>query len=69
MNKVLIALGIIISHLIKNLSNYLLFIGLFLVIYYIYTQFGFDSTLLSIGILCILTSIINELNKKPQRKY
>lgn len=72
MNKTLIALGIVLSHLMRNISNYLLCIGLFLVIYYIYIEYGFNSALLSVGIISILTSMVNELNKlnsKPQRKY
>lgn len=72
MNKTLIAIGIVLSHLIRNISNYLLCIGLFLVIYYIYVEYGFNSALLTVGIVSILMSMVNELNKlnnKPQRKY
>ena len=71
MNKTLIAIGIVLSHLIRNISNYLLCIGLFLVIYYIYVEYGFNSALLTVGIVSILMSMDNELNKlnnKPQRK-
>ena len=72
MNKTLVAIGMIFSHLVRNISNYLLCIGLFLVVYYIKIEYGFNSALLSVGVISILTSIINELNKinnKPQRKY
>lgn len=72
MNKTLVAIGMILSHLVRNISNYLLCIGLFLVVYYIKIEYGFNSALLSVGVISILTSIINELNKinnKPQRKY
>lgn len=72
MNKTLIAISIVLSHLIRNISNYLLCIGLFLVIYYIYVEYGFNSALLTVGIVSILMSMVNELNKlnnKPQRKY
>lgn len=72
MNKTLIALSMIFSHLFRNLSNYLLLIGILLVIHYIYIVHGFNSCLLSVGIVCIATSVINELNKinnKPQRRY
>ena len=72
MNKILFAISVILSHLFKNLSNYLLFLGISLVLYYTYVEYGFYSCLLSVGIISILASIVIELNKlnnKPQRKY
>ena len=71
MNKFFTAVAIILEHFIRNISNYLLFIGIFIVVYYIYIKHGFDSALLSVGITFIGTSIVNELNKihKPQKRY
>ena len=72
MMKVLIALKIIMNHLLNNISNYLLFIGICLILNYIKNKYGTDTALLGVGIVLILTSLVNELNKIPktqQRRY
>ena len=72
MMKVLIALKIIMNHLLNNISNYLLFIGICLILNYIKNKYGTDTALLGVGIVLILTSLVNELNKLPktqQRRY
>lgn len=54
----------ICDNIARNISNYLLGIGLLLVLLFIYISFGTTYTILSTGILLIITSVLVELNKK-----
>ncbi len=72
MNKVVKALAITLQHLIKNLSNYCLFIGMIFVLNYVKITYGTPTLILSIGVVLILASLVMELNKQKsnnQRKY
>ena len=68
MNYILNAIAIILEHLYKNISNYLLTLGLAIVLFFIKVNFGFMPFVLSVGILLILTAIIIELNRATLNK-
>lgn len=72
MKSTLMAIMIIKNHLMKNLNNYLLLIGICLILNYIKIKHGIDTALLGVGVVLIGTSLVNEankLNKQPQRRY
>ena len=68
MDKILIALQTIISHLIDNASNYFLIIGLGLVLRYLFIVYGVDIFLLALGVLFIVYSLIIEISTKKSKK-
>lgn len=68
MDKILIALQAIFSHLIDNASNYFLIIGLGLVLRYLFVVYGVDIFLLALGVLFIVYSLIIEISTKKSKK-
>lgn len=66
MNKVVQALVLILQHLVKNFSNYCLFIGLVCILYFIKITYGVPTTILSVGIVAVITSLVIELNKNKK---
>lgn len=62
--KILMTMNNVFSHFVKNIWDYSLFGGIALVLRWIYVVKGFDSFVLSLGILMIFTSFINEYNSK-----
>lgn len=68
MDKILIALQTIFSHLIDNASNYFLIIGLGLVLRYLFIVYGVDIFLLALGVLFIAYSLIIEISTKKSKK-
>lgn len=68
MNKVVQALILILQHLVKNFSNYCLFIGILFILSFIKIEYGVPTTILSIGVISVLTSLVIELNKKNNSK-
>lgn len=62
--KIMKMLSNIIEHFITNVWDYSLFAGVALVLRWIYVVKGFDSFVLSLGLLLIFTSFINEYNSK-----
>ena len=68
MKMTVIAMSHLLDHLYKNRSNYLMFIGLACIMKYVYNIYGFQTLLLSFGVLLILTSLIIEINKVSTKK-
>lgn len=68
MKSTMKAMKMIIKHLYLNASNYLLSIGSMCVISYVYMIYGFQTSLLLVGILLIIASIIIELNRHSTKK-
>ena len=68
MSYILNAIAIILEHLYKNISNYLLTLGLAIVLFFIKVNFGLMPFILCVGILLILTAIIIELNRSIPKK-
>jgi len=64
MNKTVKALMIVVQHLIRNLSNYCLFIGIVFILNYIKITYGVPTAILAVGTLLVLASFIMELNKQ-----
>lgn len=70
MNKLLTALAMLIKHIVKNVSNYSLFLGILFILYFIGNEYGVQTLILSIGVLLVAVSIVIEVNKpKKQKKY
>lgn len=69
MKMLMIALTKMMPHLNKNISNYCLFTGLFLVLRFIFVKYGIENLLLTIAILLILLSFIIEISRKKPKKF
>lgn len=70
MNKLLMALAMLIKHIVKNVSNYSLFLGIIFILYFIGNKYGGQTLILSVGVLLVAISIVIEVNKpKKQKKY
>lgn len=67
MNKLIIAVKMIVQHLIKNFSNYCLSVGLLCILYYIQVTYGTPTTILSVGVLSVLTSFVIEINNNKKQ--
>ena len=63
MKGILEAFILLLKHIYDNITNYLLLVGLFLILLYIYIIYGIPSTILGVGIVSILIAVIVELNK------
>lgn len=68
MKGILEAFILLLKHIYDNITNYLLVIGLSLILIYIYIIYGIPFTILGIGIVLILISIVIELNKTNIKK-
>lgn len=68
MKMTVIALSQLLKHLYNNASSYLMFVGLACIMKYIFNMYGFQTLLLSFGVLLILTSLIIEINKVSTKK-
>lgn len=62
MNNIINAFVNLLSHFVRNFSNYSLLGGLLLVINFIFKKYGADIGLLSIGILLLCASFVLELS-------
>lgn len=71
MNNVLNCFKLLLKHIVLNVSNYSLLLGIGFILYYIYHSFGVPTLILSVGVLLVATSIVIEVNKpkKKQRNY
>lgn len=63
MEQTIKAITILSQIISMNKSNILLFIGLALILYFIYVTFTVDIFILTIGILCIIWATITEVSK------
>lgn len=68
MNKLLMALTMLIKHIVKNVSNYSLFLGIIFILYFIGNKYGGQTLILSIGVLLVAISIVIEVNKPKKKK-
>lgn len=68
MESIILTIAILTKHLMKNLSNYLLLSGVFLIYRYICVTYGIETLLLALGVLFIALSIILEISKKNVKK-
>lgn len=68
MKMTVIAIAELMKHLYKNASTYLMTIGLACIMRYIFIMYGFQTLLLSFGVLLILASLIIEINKVSTKK-
>lgn len=68
MKSMIRATKMIIKHLYFNASNYLLSIGTICIVSYVYMIYGFQTSLLLVGILLIIASMIIELNRHSTKK-
>ena len=66
MKNILNALSVIFSHIYKNFSNYCLTLGILAIIYFVFVTYGFSNTVLLIGVMLVLTSIVSELNRSSR---
>ncbi len=63
MRGIIETFALFLEHIYNNITNYLLLVGLFLILLYIYIIYGIPSTILGVGIVSILIAVIVELNK------
>lgn len=68
MKSTVLAMSKIFEHLYKNRSNYFMLIGLLCILSYVYSNYGFQTSLLFVGVLLILTSLIVEINSLSNRR-
>lgn len=52
-----------VEHFIRNIADYLLFFGVFLILIFIYIAFGLSFTILGLGLTFIILSVVITLNK------
>lgn len=68
MEKLIVAIQALMKHLQKQASNYCLAVGVFLILRFIFIQYGIDTMLLCLGVLFLLIAFIIEANKKTIKK-
>lgn len=68
MKNILTAISVFFGHIYRNFSNYCLTFGILAILYFIFVTYGFSNTVLSIGVILVLTSIISELNRNSRGK-
>ena len=68
MNNVLNCFKLLLKHIVLNVSNYALLIGIGCILYFIHYKYGTPTTILSVGVLLVATSIVIEVNKKNVKK-
>ena len=68
MKSTLMAISKLVKHFYVNRTNYLMFAGVGCILSYVYTNYGFQTSLLLVGILLIITSMIIEINKISKKR-
>lgn len=68
MKATLIAISRLIEHFYVHRVNYLMFAGIGCILSYVYANYGFQTSLLLVGILLTITSMIIEINKVSKKK-
>lgn len=68
MKATLIAMSRLIEHFYVHRANYLMFSGIGCILSYVYANYGFQTSLLLVGILLTITSMIIEINKVSRKR-
>ena len=68
MEKLIVAIQVLMKHLQKQASNYCLMIGVFFIVRFIFIKYGIDTMLLFVGFLLVMTAFVIEANKKTIKK-
>ena len=64
MDKILNVFQVIFTWIFHHASNICLTIGSLLVLRHIWIQFGFDSAMLTVGIVLIFASVVIAINER-----
>ena len=68
MKATLIAISRLVEHFYIHRANYLMFSGISCILSYVYANYGFQTSLLLVGILLMITSMIVEINKVSRKR-
>ena len=68
MKATLIAMSKLVEHFYIHRAIYLMFSGIGCILSYVYANYGFQTSLLLVGILLMITSMIVEINKVSRKR-